>query len=300
MKTYLDCIPCFVRQTLAHVRRATTDESVHEKVARRVLRVLADMDLSTSPPAMGQEIFRAVREITGNKDAFAEDKRLMNEHALSLVSDIRARYNRDGAERFESLVRLAIAGNIIDLGARTDFHKDDVLDSLARSIHAPIDMHAVEELREEINRAKRILYLGDNAGEIVFDRLFIEHLPAGKITYVVKGSPVINDVTMEDAAQAGMPDFIEVIDNGSDAPGTILADCSADFRAAFDGADLVIAKGQGNYETLSDVDKNIAFLLQVKCPVIARDAGCETGSFVIVMRKNLRPKEPASEARAGA
>jgi uncharacterized protein with ATP-grasp and redox domains len=123
--------------------------------------------------------------------------------------------------------------------------------------------------------------LADNAGEIVVDRLLIERLPAKHVTVAVRGSPVINDATLADAGYAGIPEVAEVIDNGSDAPGTILDDCSDLFRHRFDEADLIIAKGQGNYETLSEVDKDIYFLLKAKCPVIARDIGCPEGAMVL-------------------
>ena len=113
--------------------------------------------------------------------------------------------------------------------------------------------------------------------EIVFDRLLIEQLPREKVTLVVRGAPVSNDATMIDAEDTGLTKLLEVIDNGSDAPGTILDDCSHAFRERFDSADLIIAKGQGNYESLSEVEKDIYFLLKAKCPVIARDLGCEVG-----------------------
>ena len=166
------------------------------------------------------------------------------------------------------------------------------LDSLIKNYDIPkqepdlvrrkeLETKTVDELHKQIREAKDILYLGDNAGEIVFDRLFIEQLPYQKLTYVVRGEPIINDVTIEDAREVDMCDLVEVIDNGSDAPGTILDNCSHEFQKRFAYSDLIIAKGQGNYETLSDVDQRIFFLLQVKCPVIARDIGCEVGSFVV-------------------
>ena len=139
-----------------------------------------------------------------------------------------------------------------------------------------------------MREAKDILYLGDNAGEIVFDRLFIEQMPHEKVTYVVRGEPIINDVTIEDAREVDMFDLVDVIDNGSDAPGTILETCSHEFQQRFASSDLVIAKGQGNYETLSDVNKRIFFLLQVKCPVIAKDIGFEVGSFIVKANTECR------------
>jgi uncharacterized protein with ATP-grasp and redox domains len=132
-----------------------------------------------------------------------------------------------------------------------------------------------------MNSAKKILYLVDNTGEIFFDKLLIQQMPNDKMTFVVRGYPVINDATLIDAKIAGLTEMVEVIDNGSDAPGTILEDCSKEFLRHFSDADLIIAKGQGNYETLSNSNKCIFFILKAKCPVIARDIGCEIGSLVI-------------------
>jgi len=139
----------------------------------------------------------------------------------------------------------------------------------------------IYEFRDAVRRAENILYLADNAGEIVLDRLLIGQLPVERVTVVVKGEPVINDATMDDAIIAGLPKIVEVIDNGSDAPGTILETCSQAFRNRFENTDLIIAKGQGNYETLSDANKNIFFILKAKCPIIARDLGCEIGEMIL-------------------
>jgi uncharacterized protein with ATP-grasp and redox domains len=147
---------------------------------------------------------------------------------------------------------------------------------------APVDPDAAAALRRAVAGADRILYLCDNAGEIVFDRLLIEVLPSEKITAVVRGTPVINDATLEDARATGLTEVVRVMDNGSDAPGTLLETCSPAFRDCFAAADLIIAKGQGNFETLSETrGKRIFFLLKVKCPLIARDIGEPTGRLVV-------------------
>jgi uncharacterized protein with ATP-grasp and redox domains len=132
--------------------------------------------------------------------------------------------------------------------------------------------------------ARSILYLGDNAGEIVFDKVLIESLPyRDKITYVVRGEPVLNDVTMHDAEEVGLCGLVEVIDNGSDAPGTILEDCSPEFRGRFAAADLVVSKGQGNYESLSCVPhRQVCFLFLMKCAAVAADAGGKVGDLAVV------------------
>jgi len=279
MRIFLDCIPCFVRQALDSARLATDDEQIHEKVVREVLRLAADLDMSQSPPVIGQQIHRLIRKLIGNTDPYRELKQRFNRLALELCAELEERL-RTSEDPMETAVRLAIAGNIIDLGVKTSIAESDIERIINDSLTADFDRRQIEEFRNAVSRAEKIFYLADNAGEIVFDRLLIEQLPAEKVTVVVKGSPVINDATMEDAEFAGLTEMVEVIDNGSDAPGTILETCSQIFRNRFEEADLIIAKGQGNYETLSNVDKDIFFVLKAKCPVIARDLGCEVGEMI--------------------
>jgi uncharacterized protein with ATP-grasp and redox domains len=280
MRIFLDCIPCFVRQALDSARLATDDERIHEQVVREVLRLAADLDMSQSPPAIGQQIHQLIRKLIDNKDPYRELKQRSNHLALKMCSELQQRI-RTSKDPLETAVRLAIAANIIDLGVKTSIAETDIEKVINDCLTVDFDGQQLEFFKNAIKKAKKILYLADNAGEIVFDRLLIEHLPAEKVTLVVKGKPVINDATMEDAEFAGLTEIVEVIDNGSDAPGTILESCSQTFRNRFEDADLIIAKGQGNYETLSDVDKNIFFVLKAKCPVIAKDLGCEVGEMIL-------------------
>jgi len=280
MRSYLDCIPCFVRQSLEAARLVTSDEQICEQVVRRVLILAAEMDLNQSPPAMGGEIHRVIRQVTGKDDPYKEIKQKFNTLALRLYPDMK-RIIAASAKPLETAVRLAIAGNIIDFGVSSSLKTAEVEETIEDSLKADFDMSGLEDFSAAVKKAEEILYLCDNAGEIVFDRLLIEQLPHEKITCAVKGSPVINDATMEDAVIAGLTEMVQVIENGSDNPGTIPKACSEDFRNRFDRADLVIAKGQGNYETLSDVDKNIFFVLKAKCPVIARHLGCQVGTMVL-------------------
>jgi uncharacterized protein with ATP-grasp and redox domains len=228
-----------------------------------------------------------IRKLIGNTDPYRELKQRFNRLALELCAELEERVGTS-EDPLETAVRLAIAGNIIDLGVKTSIKESDIERIIRDCLTADFDSRQVEEFRNAVSRAEKILYLADNAGEIVFDRLLIEQLPAEKVTVVVKGSPVINDATMEDAEFAGLTEMLEVIDNGSDAPGTILESCSQAFRNHFAEADLVIAKGQGNYETLSDVNKSIFFILKAKCPVIARDLGCEVGEMILRKSKTFR------------
>jgi len=280
MRIFLDCIPCFVRQALDSARLATDDEQIHGQIVREVLQLAAKLDMSQSPPAIGQQIHRLIRKLIGNTDPYRELKQRFNRLALRLCAELEERV-RTSDNPLETAVRLAIAGNIIDLGVKTSIAESDIERVIRDCLTVDFDSRQIEEFRNAVGRAEKILYLADNAGEIVFDRLLIERLPYEKVTVVVRGKPVINDATMEDAEFAGLTEMTEVIDNGSDAPGTMLETCSQSFRNRFEDADLIIAKGQGNYETISDLDKNIFFILQAKCPVIAKDLGCEVGEMIL-------------------
>jgi uncharacterized protein with ATP-grasp and redox domains len=280
MRTYFDCIPCLVRQVLDSVRMVTDDKQLHEKVMRQALYLSSQMDLMQSPPAMAQKIHRFIREITGVQDPYREVKNRFNRLALQMYPELKQQVEAS-ADPLDTAVRLAIAGNIIDFGVDSAVEESRVESAIAEALTGLLDKEMLEEFGDAMSRAEDILYLGDNAGEIVFDRLLIEQLPCEKITFVVKGRPILNDAVMEDAQIVGLTDMVDVIDNGSDAPGTILESCSETFRRRFDQSDLIIAKGQGNYETLSEVDKNIFFLVRPKCSVLARHLGREIGSLVL-------------------
>ena len=295
MKIYLDCIPCFVRQSLDAARLATEDEQIHERVVREVLRLAADLDINQSPPVIGQQIHRLIRNLVDGDDPYRKIKRRFNNLALKLYPELRKQIISSN-DQLETAVRLAIAGNVIDFGVNGSVNDSDLHKAINESLTADFEEVQLEHFRDAIEGAEEILYLADNAGEIVFDRLLIEQLPYEKVTVAVKGSPVINDATMEDARLAGLPEIVEVIDNGSDGPGTILESCSESFRSRFRETDLVIAKGQGNYETLSAVDKNMFFILKAKCPVIARDLGCEVGEMILRRSKAFSDVVDVKEA----
>ncbi len=279
MKTHLDCVPCIIRQSLDSARLVTDDERIHEQILREVLEAAARMDLELSPPVMAQTIHRRLRELGGKPDPYRAAKARFNQLAMDLVPKYRL-HLQQADNPLEVAIRLAIAGNIIDLGVKTGLDEQEVIDSVETCLTDPLSGN-VPDFAEAISRAQKILYLADNAGEIVFDRLLVEQLPCDRVVVAVRGAPVINDATMVDAEVAGLTEIVRVIDNGSDAPGTVLQDCSETFRKYFDEADLIIAKGQGNYETLGESTRPIYFLLRVKCPMVARDTGCPVGSMLL-------------------
>ena len=242
--------------------------------------MVAKLDLRQSPPAVTQSMHRRLRELTGRDDPYVHAKDRFTRLATELLPELRAKV-RAARDPLTTAVRLAITGNVIDLGVNGALREEDVRHAVERTLSEPF-VGDTAHLRRAIAQAESILYLADNAGEICFDRLLVEQLSKDKVTLVVRGGPVINDATLADARAAGLHEIVEVVDDGSDAPGTILGDCSADFCQRYECADLVIAKGQGNFETLSEEPKNIFFLFRVKCPVIAARVGQGLGTHVLI------------------
>ena len=290
MKTLLECIPCFTRQALDAVMTATDEPLQRESLLRELLYDIAETDWQGTPPAMGQRIHRIIREKLNNPDPYREVKDRMNRMAERLIPLMRKRIESHPDPR-EAAVRIAIGGNLLDVGAKTQIAAEDLPAHLETIWHQPL-CGDLQGFFRAVEQAHCIVYLADNAGEIYFDRLLIERLPMEKITLFVRGSPVLNDATIEDAEAVGLPELVPVLNNGSDAPGTILKDCSEEFLRWFALADLVIAKGQGNYETLSEVDKNIFFLFTVKCPLVAARVGEPVGSLVV---KTAQPAQEDSK-----
>jgi uncharacterized protein with ATP-grasp and redox domains len=289
VETYLDCIPCFLRQAQEAGRMATDDERVVARIMRQVLREAADFSLYLTPPHMGQRIHRIVRKVTGHPDPYQEVKARQNRLGAAWHLYLRERAEQAPDPR-DFALRLAVAGNVIDLGP-PDNRPDEAPGAIEQdALSSTLAVDDRTAFWQAVDRADRILYLADNAGEIFLDRLLVEYLPRDRVTLAVRGGPAINDVTLRDLDGTGFGEVVEVIDNGSDAPGTILEDCSETFLERYHTADVIISKGQGNYETLSRADGHIFFLLRVKCPVLARDMGCQVGEPVV---KELRPATKA-------
>jgi len=296
MKTHLECLPCFVRQALELIRMTTDDQDERFRLMRLVLEQASRYPPDASPPEVSARMHRMIRDETEIDDPYLEIKRRSNEFALELLPKLEELVDASGS-RFESALRLAIAGNVMDWGAKThtDVSEDNVEKTLHEALETNISGNSADDLRKAIEKADSVLYLADNAGEIAFDRLFVSHMPTSDLLVAVKGGPAINDATMADAEQVGLTEIVEVMDTGSDAPGTALRDCNPEFRDVFDSADLIIAKGQANYETLSEAPQNLFYLLKVKCPVVAHDTGYPAGSMLLLHR----PATDTENATAG-
>ncbi|MDX2507777.1 MAG: ARMT1-like domain-containing protein [Gammaproteobacteria bacterium] len=276
MKTYLDCYPCFLRQALSAARRAGAPEDQQRLILLNTMEELQALPADATPPQMAYRIHQQIRQQTNTIDPYRQAKDNATQQALALYPQLKAMVSK-AIDPLETALRIAIAGNIIDLGVAESYDLEATLD---RVLIQPFAINDMSSLRTSLAESRAILYLADNAGETVFDRVLMETLDHS-ITYVVKGGPIINDAICEDAVAAGIDQVAEIIDNGSDAVGTLLDDCSESFRKRFELAELIIAKGQANYESLSGSSAPLFFLLQAKCSVIAQDLGVSEGAVVL-------------------
>ena len=276
MRTFLDCYPCFLRQAIEAARMSGATPAQEKDIVLSIMEILKDTVDGATPPEIGTSVHQIIREMTGNPDPYLQVKWEATEEALSMVPELRSLLD-SSEDRLATALRLSIAGNIIDFGPKSDYDLWEVIDQV---LNQDLAIDDTDVLLTRLREVKSVLYLADNAGETVFDRLLIEELPK-PVIYAVRGGAIINDAILEDAIAAGIDQVAEVIDNGTRVPGTVLSMCSQDFQEIFNSAGLILAKGMGNYETLSEVDAPVLFLMRVKCPVIGADVGAPLNSAVI-------------------
>lgn len=283
MKTHLDCIPCFLKQSLEAARMVTDDEKKQEHVLKDVMSHLKTINFENSPPEISREVHEIIRSILKNDDPYKNVKKNSNE-------EVKKKYNylKDIVEKSDDpllmAVKLAIVGNVIDFGTINRFNLEEMID---RAVNRDFDMSSYDSFKKSLEESETILFLADNTGEIFFDKILLEHLVSmnKKITYVVKSNPIINDATIEDASYAGINMMVDIMnsDDGQNisSPGLILRYASDEFLKKFNESDMVISKGQGNFEGLSDCDRKVFFLLVAKCPLVAGELNCEVGKLIL-------------------
>ncbi len=279
----MDCYACFVGQALDALRLAGVEECVQKSAMEKVLALLQGLELTTTPPEIGRDVHAIIRKVTGVDDPYLSIKTETTGIALGLYPALKEKV-AVSSDPIDTAIRLAVAGNILDSGIAN--HTYDIMETIERAL---TDDFAIDDrlaLRQAFDRADWLLYLGDNTGETVFDRILIETL-AMRTVYAVKSGPILNDATLAEARDAGLDGCAELVETGLRAPGCILADTSAAFRELYAAAPLIIAKGQGNYETLSTTsDPRLFHLLQAKCRVIAADL--RVPQFGLIVERSLR------------
>jgi len=294
MRSDYRCYFCFARLFENLIEKTSLSAEEKNRFAGELFGLFNTGENSFSVPHLSREVHLLFKKYSGNDDPYKLVKRQSNDMVLSRYADLKKTV-ASSADPFVTALKLAIAGNIIDYGIPQHFDLDETIGKVLTSDFA-ID-HS-KDLKQSLSEAKSVLYIGDNAGEIVFDKLFIETIHHPDLWYAVRGAPIINDVTPEDANYVQMNDVAHVIENGYDAPSTMLSHCSEEFKDLFSRADIVISKGQGNLESLlHESSKKIYFLLMVKCDVIADILGVEKGQFVVA--RNIFENENCHSQREG-
>jgi len=282
MKLNLDCIPCFQKQALQAVRFISDDEKLHQKVLREVTKELLESDWELTPPELAHKVHSIVKRITNENDPYKDVKKESNDLVLKIYPELKDTV-KNSRDPLKTAVRLAIAGNIIDFGVVQEFDLERTIREVLKKKFAIDDY---EQLKETLENAETLLFFVDNAGEIGLDKLlvetFLEIKKLEKIDFVVKGGPIINDATLEDAVYMGLDllpnsEFL-VISNGETGTGPDRN--SQAVKRWIHEHDLVISKGQGNYEGLSEHNR-LFFMLIAKCPIIASDLGVEVGDIIL-------------------
>jgi len=283
MKGYLDCIPCTFRQALAASRIATDDTALHELILKKVAGQVQHVDMNNSPALIVKAAYDIIFEVTGVDDPYAEIKERTNEEAVRLLPEMERRIF-SSKDPFLTAVRLAAAGNIIDMGPGHNF---DIAKDVTAMLDTPLSVDETDSFIARLGEGTTVLYISDNAGEIVFDKPLIRMIQesGSELTLSVKSGPVINDATMKDAGAAGLTGIVKVIETGSADIGVNWARCSDEFLAFFNTADIVISKGQGNFETISGRSGKVFYLLKAKCHCIAKELGVRLGD-VVFMRES--------------
>jgi uncharacterized protein with ATP-grasp and redox domains len=277
-----------VEQGLRAARIATDDAKAHEEVALEIVRRLKHFDFAL-PPAVNSMIgYEAVTAVTGDRDPFRHIKRRHNKTALALESHLNEIVEA-ASDKLHCALRLSCAGNVIDMGTQKRLDIRQVVDEV---LERPFAVDDYAEFLESLSGADEVLFAGDNAGEIVFDKPLVRELAnRARVFYAVKSGPILDDATMEDAESTGMTSLATVVTTGTSTIGAPPELVSAEFRELVEGVGLIIAKGQGNFETLDVLSQDIFFMLKAKCPVVAVEMGVEFGELgLICNRKRLRQR----------
>lgn len=291
MKATPECLACFMSQALRTARLASPDETVHVAVMQETAASLPGMDLNVSPAALSMGLYQSAIDHSGKADPFYEQKREQNALAMEFLPELE-QLVAESEDPLDTALHIAAAGNTIDLGALAA-HEIDVRGTLDQVLHERFAIDHGATFRESLSRCKNLVYLLDNAGEIVFDRLLIQQLlKHTAVTAVVKGAPIINDALMEDAIEVGITELCPVIDNGGPFIGSPLDLVPESFLEVLRGADMIVGKGQGNYETVDVFDGDVFLILKAKCQVVARHMGVNYGQVALISTRQ-RARENA-------
>ena len=278
------CVECIINQSRRVVDAIGADDALNRRIVSKVSNLSEDFDFSKSPPEVASDVYEKMAQLAGMDDLYAELKTHATEKAKSFIPQLRQEL-QNTSNKLLTAIKIAVAGNVIDLAAEVTFDLNEELEKIFKTDFAHDDIALLESALE---KASTLLYIGDNVGEHIFDHLCIQTLqelyPKLEIHYMVRGNPIINDVTMLEAREAGFEKLCHLVDSGVNTPGFSYEAANAESQRLFDNADLVITKGMGNYECLSPSPRtNLCYLLKVKCTVVANALMLNVGDIVCRM-----------------
>lgn len=276
MRTYPPCYPCMVRQAVNVLHQNQIDPEQQYKAMKEVFSYLAVADQTLSPSEIAGETNRIIREVTGLDDLYQEEKKSSHQLALSYLDDLR-QLAAQGNDKLEQALKISAAGNVIDVVHVEDY---DLWSEVQAAVNGSLLGGGLHAFRKRLSSASHLLILADNVGETVFDRVLIDTLPL-PVVYAVKSGPILNDATRVDAEAAGIDQHAEIIENGTRSPGTVLSQAAPEFRELFERSNLVLSKGQANYETMDEQGDKVFFLLRIKCPLLSEKLNAPQGSVVL-------------------
>ncbi len=279
MKATTECIPCYLKQAHSAITAVISDEAEVDRLMKRIVPHLSETRLQLTPAENSTIILKKVNKLLNTDDPFYRQKRQCNRIALQWEGELDS-YMEGSSDRLKTAIKLSVVGNVIDLGIK---EKVDIKASFEAIFAEGFTLDDSEHLIDQIRGGrKKILFIGDNAGEIVFDKVLVRELLGceNEVAYVVKGGPILNDALMEDAREVGMNRLCRVIDTGSDWVGVVEKQSSPEFMRAYHEADIIVSKGQGNYETLTEMKKEVFHILKAKCDVVARALSVRRGEMV--------------------
>ncbi|WP_458455670.1 damage-control phosphatase ARMT1 family protein [Methanobrevibacter sp.] len=275
MKISYECGPCFLRQAREALDLSTDDEMLKMEIMGEIFQFLSkNFHEGTNSNGTGSAMHSIIKQKTGCRDPYRKEKIEGNEIALKYLPDVRRILDED--DSLENHVKIAIIGNILDFGAFT--LDDDIESVIKNSLDKDLVIKDIDEFENSLKTHDKVLYLVDNTGEIVFDKLLLSKIKEYDlaITIAVKSEPILNDACMAEALEAGLDEFGEIVEIGAGTVGYVDSEISDEFREIFNSHDFIISKGMGNYEGLTEIDlsdKDIFFLLCAKCNTISRDIG---------------------------
>ena len=289
MKINYQCLPCLVNQVVKVSMMIGVEDK--EKLYNKVFKYLSSLDFKQTNPEIIGEVFKLIKEQTNNEDPYYNIRKYFNIMFLNQEIEFEKSIN-ESKDEFVSAIKYAVIANIIDFSPIKNKRPENIFQHFNELKHQPLTIDHHLQLLKDINKSKKLLYLGDNCGEICLDKILIKKIkkinPELNIYFATRGAPVVNDSIEEDAYLVGINKYATIINNGDYSLGTVLNKTSLEFNQIYQQADIIISKGQANFESLNEENKNIYFLLITKCDVIANYLNTDINKLICMKINSLQ------------